>query len=245
MTVLPIERRRFLQGLSALTLAGMARGVGLRAEQEPPVPAKDIVDHLLLGVADRDAGIAWVEQRTGVKAVIGGSHPGVGTRNALLSLGERQYLEIIAPDPEQTQLASQYARLKTLKTPRLITWAAATQDAQATATRFRTAGFEIFGPAPGSRQRPDGRLMRWVTLGVKSDLEVVIPFFIEWDRTAAHPATDSLPGCRLRTLELTHPQPERVREMLLRLGVDATVERGAAASLTALLQTPMGALELV
>lgn len=240
----PSTRRRFLHGLGAVALTGVASRVTVRAEQEPRVSAQDAVDHLLLGVADREAGIRWVEERTGVRAAIGGSHPGVGTHNALLSLGGRQYLEIIAPDPAQTQLVAQYQMLKTLTSPRLITWAAASQNAETTATRCRAAGLEVFGPNPGSRQRPDGKLMRWVTVAVKSDLNGLIPFFIEWDRTVTHPAEDSPQGCRLQAFELGHAQPARVRETLAGMGIDAIVAQGSTPSLTARLQTPKGAVEL-
>ena len=34
------------------------------------VPAAKAVDHLLLGTADLDRGIAWVEKLTGVRAAI-------------------------------------------------------------------------------------------------------------------------------------------------------------------------------
>jgi hypothetical protein len=230
--------------MSAIAFVGVTGRMAVHVEQEPHVSAKDAVDHLLLGVADREAGIRWIEERTGVRAVIGGSHPGVGTCNALLSLGGRHYLEIIAPDPEQTQLAARYQILRSLNTPRLITWAAATDNAETTSKRCLEAGLDVLGPTQGSRQRPDGKMMRWVTLSVKTEFETVIPFFIEWDRTVTHPAADSPQGCRLQTLTLTHPQPARVREMLARMGIDATVTSGVEGSLMALLQTPKGALEL-
>ena len=37
----------------------------------------DALDHILLGCKDLDAGIALMEQRTGVRAQYGGVHPGL------------------------------------------------------------------------------------------------------------------------------------------------------------------------
>src|SRR5438105_10098731 len=118
-----MSRRLFL----ALTgTAILAPPVSWSADE---VPA--LLDHILLGCNDLDRGIAFVEERAGVRASFGGVHPGRGTQNALISLGERtpqepnprRYLEIIAPDPKQSGV-QQYSAVTKLNEPRLIGWAA-------------------------------------------------------------------------------------------------------------------------
>jgi hypothetical protein len=214
---------------------------------EHSTPALAAVDHLLLGVSDLDRGIAWVEKATGVRAAVGGSHPGGGTRNALLSLGGRRYLEIIAPDPAQTAFNFRLD-LRKLSEPRLITWAAATRDIDAISRKARGAGLSVLGPEPGSRQRPDGKVLRWKTLRIKVELEAngvdPIPFFIEWAPDSLHPSQDSPKGCDLLAFEVAHPQRAEVRRVLEKLGIDASVKLEQPARLRASLKTPGGAARL-
>lgn len=211
------------------------------------IPARAAVDHLLLGAAHLDAGIAWIEQRTGVKAVRGGSHPGVGTHNALIALGGRQYLEIIAPDPAQTAYNFPID-VRRLAEPRLIAWAAVTGDIDTLAKSAREAGHDILGPRDGSRTRPDGKVLKWKTLGVLNRLGLQgvepIPFFIEWSPDSLHPSQDSPAGCELRSFAIHHPDPARVRDALKSLGIEAEVKPAKSAKLVAMLTTPKGNLEL-
>lgn len=91
-------------------------------------------------------------------------HPDRGTANALLSLGERHYLEIMAPDPKGKAVpawaAKQLDVLKALASPRLITWAIHPRDIDALANQLRASGMQVLGPFPGPRTRPDGGVLK-------------------------------------------------------------------------------------
>jgi hypothetical protein len=211
------------------------------------VSAVTAADHLLLGVSDLDRGIKWVEERTGVKPAIGGSHPGRGTRNALLSLGPKQYLEVIAPDPAQSSYTFQID-LRALNEPRLVTWAAATRDIDAVARDAKAVGQGVLGPSDGSRARPDGKVLKWRSLGVASSLAVgvvePIPFFIQWAADVVHPATASPGGCQLKALRIAHPRPAAVVAVLKAVAIDADVASAPEAALFATVSTPKGVIEL-
>src|SRR5579863_666599 len=121
-----LSRRAFLGLGGASVFAApwfFAEGQGqvdsLLIGQVPP-----LLDHILLGCGDLQSGIEFVEQHTGVRAAMGGVHPGRGTQNALLSLGTRRYLEIIAPDPAQHTDNALAAKVQSLTEPRLVGWAA-------------------------------------------------------------------------------------------------------------------------
>lgn len=207
--------------------------------------ALDAVDHLLLGVPDLDAGIAWVEERTGVRAAIGGSHPGRGTRNAVLALTKRQYLEIIAPDPAQS--AQMPSGLADLDSPLLVKWAAVTNDIAGVTDRARAAGLEA-SPRPGARHRPDGARLEWTTLGLPSTFAMgeidPLPFFIQWSPATPHPSLDAPPGCELKALEFEHTDAESLRQTFSRIGIDATVRDADRVRLVATLKTPRGTVTL-
>ena len=194
-----ISRKTFLAFTAG---AALAPPVAWSAEQVP-----SLLDHILLGCNDLDRGIAFVEQHVGVHAAFGGVHPGRGTQNALLSLGTWRYLEIIAPDPKQSSV-EQYAVIAKLKEPRLIGWAAHRDDLDQFAAQLRQKGIQFEGPQPGSRQRPDGKILHWKALRLKDDRNGILPFFIEWSKDSVHPSEDAPKGCTLQRFEVNIPEAE-------------------------------------
>ena len=241
-----VSRRLFL------SLAGAALVAPPILFGKEDVPT--LLDHILLGCNDLDHGIEFVEENTGVRAAIGGVHPGRGTRNALLSLGERRYLEIIAPDLKQqtpdvapmilksaNQLLSQ---LQSLTTPRLVGWAAHSGDLDAFAKKLREAGVAFEGPTPGSRARPDGRVLHWKTLNLADDRHGLLPFFIEWSADSAHPSTEAPSGCTLDYFEVMSTNPDELTPFIQRNGIDLLVERSDKTRLRMFLSGPKGDLGL-
>jgi catechol 2,3-dioxygenase-like lactoylglutathione lyase family enzyme len=224
-----IPRRIFL------ALAGGALGFPKLplGEVDPPT----VLDHILLGCNDLDRGIAFVEEHTGVRAAFGGVHPGRGTRNALLSLGERHYLEIIAPDPQQAG-APDTRNLRKLAEPRLLGWAAHPGDISQFAAHLRSAGMDFEGPTPGSRKRPDGRLLQWKTLNLKNDEQGVLPFFIEWSVGTIHPSADAPFGCKIERFTISSPNEVTLQGLCSLLSLDVHAEHAEKPQLYARISGP-------
>ena len=188
-------------------------------------------------------GIEFVEKHTGVHAAFGGVHPGRGTRNALLSLGQKHYLEIIALDPLQSDAPDHYG-LRKLIEPRLVGWAAHPGDLNSFATRLRDANIAFDGPNPGSRKRPDGRLLQWKTLNLKDDHAGLLPFFIEWSADTVHPSADAPAGCRIVRFEIATPEAEQLSKTMAILGLDVKIAKAENPQLRATIAGPKGELAL-
>jgi hypothetical protein len=235
-----VSRRDFL----ALTaVAAVAPGSQWAAEKVPAM-----FDHLLLGCSDLDQGIVFVESHTGVRPAIGGVHPGRGTRNALLSLGQLHYLEVIAPDPAQTTTPTTRAELpvmlKRLTSPTLVDWAVHTSDIVGVADRLRKAGITFHGPSAGSRARPDGKMLHWQTLNLDNDREGLLPFFIQWGADTVHPSADAPAGCKLESFAVVSPESALLSSEFQKLGIDVQVASGSSARLRVVIAGPKGKFNL-
>jgi hypothetical protein len=207
------------------------------------------VDHLVLAAVTLADGIDYVSEITGAVPQPGGKHAAMGTHNALLRLGERVYLEIIAIDPDGTKpprprwfdLDDIALQSELTERPQLVNWVARTADIERSAAA---------SPLPLGAITPMARgEYRW-RLTIPDDgrrtAHGIVPALIQWD-VPAHPA-DRLPESKVSIAQIaaTHSDPSRVRETLEALGladaVQVTYDREAR--LAAMLRTPRGFVTL-
>jgi len=148
------------------------------------------IDHLVIAVPDPDAAAALLEAAIGLAATGGGRHELAGTFNRLAFLGDT-YLELIGvfdpalvASPEASPVGRASMALLDAGREGLATYALATDDVAGEVVGLRAAGSPIGEAVPGSRRRPDGELVRWVTafpvLGPDRP-----PFLIEHEPTGA------------------------------------------------------------
>ena len=222
---------------------GFVIGTAKQSDKERAVLSR--VDHLVYAAPNLASGVENVERILGVKSVVGGQHPGGGTRNALIGLGDETYLEIIGPDPEQPPpMQPRRFGIDDLKSPRLVTWAVKSTDLEATTQKAKTYGLDLGEVQSGSRRRPDGVLLAWrLTVSRTLTADGIVPFFIDWGKTQ-HPANSLQKGCKLVSLRAEHPNAEAIKTALSGLGLNIRIDPGSTPELIATIQTPRGQVEL-
>ncbi len=205
-------------------------------------------DHLVVTAGSLSDGVAFVEQALGVSMQPGGKHVRMSTHNALLRIGARLYLEVIAADPDAPSPNRprwfQLDERNTDERPSLATWVVRTDNIQKAESSFL--------PGTGKIESMERGTLRWM-ISIPSDGRLaaggVAPSMIQW-LTEPHPAS-RLPesGVSLIRLEGFHPQPESVEEMLTSVSFRGDfqltkIPSGQLAGLRAVFQTPNGLKEL-
>lgn len=198
------------------------------------------LDHLVLATPDLAATVAEFTRRTGVAPAPGGAHVGRGTRNFLVSLGGASYLEIIGPDPEQSEPdGPRPFDVDEVAAARTVTWAISPPDLDAAVATARARGYDPGDVRPMSRRRPDGTLLEWrLTDGDTQHPSGLVPFLIDWG-TSVHPTATGLPVTPLLRLSATAPDPGALRPLLAAVGAELAVAEGPV-GLSFTVRTPRG-----
>ncbi len=209
------------------TLAGVVMLVSACSSPETNSPAvAHQFDHVMVGIADLDSGVAILEEMTGLTAAYGGIHPGRDTRNSLLSLGNGTYFELIAPQAGLETITDPIAQATlAFRTPTPMHWAVSTTDIEATQSMVEAAGWSTTAVDSRSRETPDGGLLSWRMFFISdADEAASIPFFIEWGADSAHPSQTSPAGCELADFSISTPNAERISPLIETLDLGLEVQ---------------------
>jgi hypothetical protein len=192
------------------------------------------LDHIVVAIRSLDEGIAQFEALMGVKAGVGGKHPGRGTENALVSLGGGSYFEIIAPQPGAT-LSEKDERMRALDRLAIFDWAVSVPEVDVAVDALKAAGFNTSPAKPGARLTSSGERLDWMTFGLIGEPMSVAPFFIRWSPNTRHPSTTAPFGCSLDRLTVQDPNSDRLAAALKALDVARITVVGGAPRIEATL----------
>jgi glyoxalase-like protein len=172
---------RMKWGFHWFTVMALATVSSVGAWQTPKTSMFLHVDHVSVCGADLDA-MRNEFARVGLTTDYGGPHANGVTHMALLGFDDGSYLELIAPQKPGAVEGSSWAKLMAGNAGPCA-WAVATSDIKQELERLKGAGISTGEPTPGSRKRPDGTAIEWVTAELGSGPSgATLPFIIQ-DRT--------------------------------------------------------------
>lgn len=199
------------------------------------------LDHILYAVPNLQKGTEDFEKLTGVQPAYGGKHTHLGTHNALISLGEEVYLELIAPDPTQSiPFENVIFDIGKIKVPKIITWAVRSTNINELGSRIQISKIE-----DGKRIKEDGTSLKWKTAGITefADNSGIVPFVIQWI-SIPHPANTSPGGCELLEFSAEHPCPNKLTKLLSELSFSFKIVKSQSVRLKAKINSPKGVVEI-
>jgi len=153
------------------------------------------IDHLVYCVHNLEEGINYFIDNYGIHPVIGGRHLNEGTKNAIINLGNKCYLEILAVDEENTKKAkNRWMGIDLLTSPKITRWAIKSTNLEEDKHALIRYNDQLGQVESGLRKRPNNTNLTWKLTKPLSHPEVeAVPFLVDWSGTDSYP-TYGLPG---------------------------------------------------
>jgi len=115
----------------------------------------------------------------GMTPDLGGPHGNGITQMAMVGFDDASYIELIAPITPGASAGSDWSKFMSTDAV-TCAWAVATNVLLVEVDRLKKAGIAVTAPARGSRKRPDGMSIEWMTADVGSGTPgSTLPFIIE------------------------------------------------------------------
>lgn len=185
-------------------------------------------------------------QLLGATFLDGGAHPRFGTRNMILPLQNRQYLEVVTvlDHPASDKAAfGKAVRERSEAGGGWMAWCVSVDDMEAVEHRIGRHA------VPGNRRRPDGFNLEWRQIGTSSmRADPQLPYVTAWDiDPAEHPSQMAESDVSLIALDIAG-SPQRLSDWLGEPVIDAleeievnwTAPNGLPGIMAATFRTPNG-----
>ena len=178
--MMPELRLKHFVTLGALVVAALSFSLVTMGQSTNP-SIQLHVDHASVCGADLEA-MRQEFAHAGLTTDYGGPHANGVTHMALLGFEDGSYLELIAPQKAGVVEGSNWASLMAGNAGPCA-WAVGTDDIKAEVDRLKGLGVVVGEPKAGSRKRPDGMAIEWITADVgPGTAGAMLPFIIQ-DRT--------------------------------------------------------------
>ncbi|GAA1808288.1 hypothetical protein GCM10009771_08070 [Nesterenkonia flava] len=173
------------------------------------------LDHVsyAVGPDGMEATVERITSALGVERVRGGIHPRFGTRNAIIPLDRRQYLEVVEvldhPSADKAPFG-QAVRNRSQIGGGWMGWCVTVDDLAPFEERLGRRA------VPGNRKFPDGQELTWQQIGIKGLIaDPQVPYLLRWDQGTEHlhPSRAYAPQASLTKLSIAG-SPQRVADWL-------------------------------
>lgn len=231
-----------------LWVLACALPVSALAQDPQQSPRADhYIDHIVLGIQDLDRGSEEVYRLTGVRPKYDGRDAEQGTHSAIISLGDKSFLEIIAPDPKadtddmDPELAAKTRdRLASMPALTPFAWAIGTGNIELSRNISTRAGSRTTDVRDRVRSRSMGREIGWSWFAVRSPESTVSPSFVHWHDPKKRPQNRAPGDCELRELRADSRFYKVLHNLIAATQVDADTVHSEDESLTFTLDCPRG-----
>lgn len=134
------------------------------------------LDHVIYAVTDLRSAVHRFADEYGLESVGGGEHREFGTRNAIVPVGQGQFIELMAIADEGSQHPLVLSLSAWLRGgDHLVAVCLRPDDLDEVSERL---SIQI---TPAERHNPEGEVLRWRLAGVQAALGPErLPFFIDW-----------------------------------------------------------------
>ncbi len=205
------------------------------------------IDHIVYVVSDLKEAINEFEQKFGVRPIFGGYHKTFGTKNALINLKDKMYLELLAADDSNTDIAApRWMGIDFLTKNQITRWALKSDSLETDAAILKKYNTEMGEIRNGSRNAADGTLLQWeLSMPLESPEVEVVPFLLDWSKTEKHPS-ELMPNmdCELLELYATHPKPDTFISVFKSLGFAFDIKHSKEIAIKTVIKCPNGIVEL-